>query len=128
MSNKTERKNKTNLEVNWPATGELFTVKDLLTINPGFVEITLRTRLDKAVKKDGLVTVVGTKNTGKGRPTTIHTMSPVSSDVLEKAYASGIQPPDVKPVAVLTVSAVPESSTAQEVSITVPSPSEMASV
>lgn len=95
--NKTDRKNKTNLVLNWPNHGSLFTIKDLLAANPEFKEITLRVRVDKAVKKENVVVVVGHKNVGKGRPTMILTMAPVTQEILDAAYASGIQPPDTTP-------------------------------
>lgn len=96
--NKTDRKNKTNLVMTWPEHGKLFTIKDLLAANPEFVEITLRVRVDKALKKDNTVSIIGYKNTGKGRPTMIMAMNPVTQDMLDAAYASGIQPPEIKPV------------------------------
>ena len=96
--NKTDRKNKTNLVMNWPEHGSLFTIKDLLAANPEFVEITLRVRVDRAIKKENAVSIIGYKNTGKGRPTMIMTMNPVSQELVDSAYASGIQPPDIKPV------------------------------
>lgn len=96
MSNKTDRKNKTNLSVNWPTHGECFTIAELLANNPDFVEITLRVRVDRAIKKDGMVKLVGHKNVGKGRPKMMLAMEPVSKELLEKAYnQDGIQPPDV---------------------------------
>jgi hypothetical protein len=96
--NKTDRKNKTNLIVTWPEHGKLFTIKDLMAANPEFVEITLRVRVDKAIKKDNTVAIVGYKNTGKGRPTMILAMAPVTQQMLDDAYATGIQPPEIKPV------------------------------
>lgn len=104
--NKTDRKNKTNLVMNWPEHGNLFTIKDLLAANPEFVEITLRVRVDKAIKKENTVAIIGYKNTGKGRPTMIMSMNPVTQELLDSAYASGIQPPEIKPiVSVIDVSA-----------------------
>jgi hypothetical protein len=96
--NKTDRKNKTNLIVTWPEHGKLFTIKDLMAANPEFVEITLRVRVDKAIKKDNTVAIVGYKNTGKGRPTMILAMAPVTQQMIDDAYATGIQPPEIKPV------------------------------
>lgn len=98
MNNKTDRKNKTNLNVVWPEHGKLFTIKDLHAANPEFVEITLRVRVDRAIKKDNTVTIIGYKNTGKGRPTMILAMSPVSQKMIDDAYATGIQPPEIKPI------------------------------
>jgi hypothetical protein len=97
--NKTDRKNKTNLVVNWPSQGNYFTVKELLEKhNPNFIEITLRVRVDKAIKKDKSVAIIGYKNVGKGRPTMILAMNPVTQDLLDRAYKDGIQPPEIKPL------------------------------
>lgn len=105
--NKTDRKNKINLTVNWPTNGSYFTVKELWEqYNPNFIEITLRVRVDKAIKKDKTVAIIGYKNVGKGRPTMILAMNPVTQDLLDKAYADGIQPPEIKPlVTVMDVTA-----------------------
>lgn len=116
--NKTDRKNKTNLTVTWPSHGTLFTIKELWASNPGFYEITLRVRIDKAIKKDRLVSVIGHKNVGKGRPTMILSMNPVSQELLDSAYASGIQPPEIKPlVTVASVTNTPPSDPQQEISL-----------
>jgi hypothetical protein len=96
--NKTDRKNKTNLVVTWPEHGKLFTIKDLLAANPEFVEITLRVRVDKAIKKERTVAVIGYKNTGKGRPTMMLAMAPITQEFLDAAYATGIQTPEIKPI------------------------------
>ncbi len=108
--NKTDRKNKTNLAIKWPENGKLFTIKELWKdYNPDFIEITLRVRLDKAIK-DKTVSVIGYKNVGKGRPITILAMNPITQELLDKAYADGIQPPEIKPlVTVLNVTSTPSS-------------------
>lgn len=115
--NKTDRKNKTNLVVTWPQHGNLFTIKDLLAANPDFVEITLRVRVDKAIKKDNAVAIIGYKNTGKGRPTMILSMTPVTQEMLDAAYATGIQPPDTKPV-VSVIDVTTPVSTSEPTSVT----------
>lgn len=97
--NKTDRKNKSNLAVVWPEHGKLFTIKDLWKdLNKDFIEITLRVRIDKAIKKDKTVAIIGYKNVGKGRPTMILAMNPITQELLDKAYADGIQPPEIKPL------------------------------
>ena len=96
--NKTDRKNKTNLIVTWPSHGNLFTIKDLLASNPDFIEITLRVRVDKAIKKDKSVAIIGYKNVGKGRPTMMLSMNPVTQEFVDAAYATGIQPPEIRPL------------------------------
>ena len=109
--NKTERNNKINL-VNWPEHNKLFTIKEFWKdLNPNSKEITLRVRLDNAIKKDKTVSVVGYKNTGKGRPIMILAMNPISQELLDKAYADGIQPPEIKPlVTVMEVKSIPTSA------------------
>lgn len=97
--NKTDRKNKTNLIVNWPASGGYFTIKDLLGMNPDFKEITLRVRVDRSIKKDKTVAILGYKNSGKGRPNMILAMHPVTQELLDKAYnQDDIQPTEVRPL------------------------------
>jgi hypothetical protein len=111
--NKTDRKNKKNLVVKWPETNKLFTLKDLIAMNSDFVEITLRTRLDKAIKKEKSVTIIGYKNTGKGRPVMILAMNPVTQEFIDAAYASDekIQPPETKPIASTIDSTTPVCTT-----------------
>jgi hypothetical protein len=119
--NKTDRKNKTNLNVTWPEHGKLFTIKDLMAANPEFVEITLRVRVDKAIKKDNTVAIIGYKNTGKGRPTMMLTMAPVTQQMLDDAYATGIQPPETKPiVSIIDVSTTESNPTTTDVAIDIP--------
>ena len=125
--NKTDRKNKTNLNVTWPAVGGCFTLTDLMALNPGFIQITLRVRLDNAIKKDKSVTLIGYKNFGKGRPKMILAMSPITQELLDKAYAEGVQPPEVRPIvsainSATTVSTTEEKSTSTEVSVDVSDP------
>lgn len=92
--NKTDRKNKTNLVVNWPTHGGHFTINELIALNPEFKTITLRVRVDNA-KKEGNVVEIGSKNMGKGRPQLVLAMAPVSKELLDKAYNQDkIQPPE----------------------------------
>ena len=88
--NKTTRKNKTNLTINWPANTEYFTMDSLQSLNPNFINITLRVRLTKAVAEEKIVAVIGTKNYGKGRPKLIMAMRPVLPCVLDKAKNDGV--------------------------------------
>ena len=92
---KTERKNKTNQVVLWPAHDEYFTIETLKQKNPHMLtssgsDITLRVRLSDAITKDKTVEVIGTKNLGKGRPRLAFVMTPVSTVALDKAKADGI--------------------------------------
>ena len=114
---KTQRKNNTNLTVVWPDTTAYFTIKDLLAMNPDFVEITLRVRLKKAIDELKTVGVIGTTNPGKGRPSLVFAMRPVLQTVLDSAKAAGVQLDDqTKLVNVMTVAA-PVAQT-----VTVPTP------
>ncbi len=124
--NKTDRKNKTNLNVTWPTTGGYFTIAELGIANPDFIEITLRVRVDKAIKKDGTVSVIGYKNSGKGRPKMILAMNPVSQELLDKAYADGVQPVESKSLVnimnvpapvVVTTPVAPEDHTVKGVDV-----------
>jgi hypothetical protein len=91
---KTQRKNKTNLVMTWPANDEYFTIKSLWKVlNPDFVEITLRVRLKKAIDGEGCpvsVKEIGYKNTGFGRPIKVFVTLPVNPLAVEKAKADGI--------------------------------------
>ena len=87
---KTQRKNNTNLNINWPPKDEYFTIKSLSALNPNFVNITLRVRLKKAIDEDKIVVAIGTRNNKKGRPELILAMSPVEPSVLEKTKNENI--------------------------------------
>lgn len=93
--NKTDRKNKTKMKLNWPTTGNYFTIKDLLVINPDFKPITLRVHVKTALEKDKIASVIGHRNQGKGRPEMIMAMNPVSQELLDNTYKEdNILPPD----------------------------------
>lgn len=83
---KTNRKNKTNLVVNWP-TG-WFTVDSLLADNAEFEKITLRVRVNKALE-DKSVAVIGTLKGSKGRPKLVFASTPVSQQTLIDAKSAG---------------------------------------
>ena len=85
--NKTGRKNKTKLVVNWPASH--FTIKELHALNPDFVEITLRVRLQGFLERSE-VTELGTLHMEKGRPKLVFAKSPVNAKVIESAKNSGV--------------------------------------
>jgi hypothetical protein len=109
--NKTDRKNKTDLTLAWPTSGGHFTIKDLQKLNPEFKEITLRVHVDRA-KKDKVVSVIGSRNQGKGRPEMILAMTPVEQKLLDQAYnVDGIVPLDGKPlISISEVGSVPVST------------------
>jgi len=114
---KTQRKNKTNLVMNWPANDDYFVItsgpdgsmksKSLWALNPDFIEITLRVRLKKAIEEDKTVIEIGSKNTGKGRPIKAFAMLPLNPLVVEKAKHDGIVPPDSKSTPIIQVSTNP---------------------
>ena len=84
---KTNRKNKTNLVVNWP-TG-WFTVDSLLADNSEFEKITLRVRVNKALE-DKSVSILGTLKGSKGRPKLVFATAPVSQETMVDAKSNGV--------------------------------------
>lgn len=97
LNRKTQRKNKTKQVISWPSNDEYFTITDLVQLNPHMLtgaskpsDITLRVRLAKAIKDDNLVSPIGQKNCGKGRPKVIYAMRPVKQIVIEKAKMDDI--------------------------------------
>lgn len=103
---KTTRKNKTNLSMHWPTNTEYFTIKSLMENNPNFVEITLRVRLKKAIDEEKLVSEIGYKNNGLGRPTLVFAMNPINPIVLEKAVKDNINLKSQSTVTVMEINAV----------------------
>jgi hypothetical protein len=91
MSNtkKTDRKNKTNLTVNWPSNDTYFGVSELTNLNSDFIAITLRVRLKNALD-EGVVTQIGTVHGGKGRPKLAFAMSPVTEAAITSARSAGV--------------------------------------
>jgi hypothetical protein len=91
MSNtkKTDRKNKTNLTVNWPSNDTYFGVSELTNLNKDFIAITLRVRLKNALD-EGVVTQIGTVHGGKGRPKLAFVMSPVTEAAITSARSAGV--------------------------------------
>ena len=91
MSNtkKTDRKNKTNLTVNWPSNDTYFGVSELTNLNSDFIAITLRVRLKNALD-EGVVTQIGTVHGGKGRPKLAFVMSPVTEAAITSARSAGV--------------------------------------
>lgn len=85
-----KEKNKVGAEVVWPVEGTLFSIKDLHQSNPSFVEITLRTKVTKAIENK-TISFVGSRNQKKGRPTMIFTVGPLTKDVLNKASDENVQ-------------------------------------
>jgi len=93
---KTNRKNKTNLIVNWPTgffvmetSTEHPHVEALTTYNPEFVPITLRVRLNIAIDEKH-TTKIGTLKNAKGRPKLVFAVAPVSIETVEAAKNAGV--------------------------------------
>lgn len=84
---KTNRKNKTNLTVNWPK--GWFTVDSLLADNSEFVKITLRVRIGNALNEKSLATL-GTLKGSKGRPKLVFSTAPVSAETVVSAKEAGV--------------------------------------
>jgi hypothetical protein len=94
---KTSRKNKTKQAISWPSHDTHFTINDLVKLNshmltsaPKPSDITLRVRLNKAINEENLVSVIGQKNCGKGRPQLVFSMRPIKQSSIDKAKADGI--------------------------------------
>ena len=88
MSKKTERKNKTNLNPNWPTT-PFFTIEDLQALNPDAKEITLRVRLN--TRRDDFEAVeIGTITGGQGRPKKVFAFMPVPEETYVLAESQKI--------------------------------------
>jgi hypothetical protein len=88
MSKKTERKNKTNLIVNWPTT-PLFTLEDVFALQPEAKKITLRVRLTKRIERQEVIEI-GCKTGGQGRPPKVFAFTPVSGTTWELAKSQKI--------------------------------------
>jgi len=102
MIKKTNRKNKTDLTVKWPST--YFSIDELNKLNPEFVNITLRVRLNKAIEAKQ-ITSIGTLHIGKGRPKLIFANLPVNETIIKNARTAGVMLGETyNSVAVATVS------------------------
>lgn len=106
-TNKTNRKNKTKLTINWPSS--YFTYDQLFAGNSHFVPITLRVRLKNASEK-GVVLELGTKNLGKGRPQSVYAVVPVSPETMEAAKDFGVMFHESLTVKVVDVKETVEST------------------
>ena len=86
--NKTDRKNKTNLNLEFPK-ASYFTIEELHRLNAEFVNITLRVRLMKAIEA-GEVIEIGNKTGGQGRPKKVFALTPVAKETFEEAKGKSI--------------------------------------
>jgi hypothetical protein len=89
MSKKTERKNKTNLVVNWPTT-PFFTLDEIFALQPDAKEITLRVRLSKEIEKCRAAEI-GCRTGGQGRPKKVFAFTPVPQATLDLARSQNVQ-------------------------------------
>ena len=99
--NKTGRKNKTNINVVYPA-DKHFTINELIASNPDCKPITLRVRLKKMVDSNE-IQELGTKHKSKGRPVLIFAKSPVSQSTLEAAKLDEVTFHDSLKISVATI-------------------------
>lgn len=83
IKNKTGRKNKTNLTITWPSSA-FFNIKDMFKANPDFVHITMRVRV-KSELENGKIKDIGVIHNGKGRPTNVYALAPVTPSTIAKA-------------------------------------------
>ena len=115
---KTNRKNKTNQVVTWPAS--YFTIEQLNKQNADFVNITLRVRLNKAIE-DKKVVELGVMQASKGRPKLVFACTPVEASVIESARTSGIiLLESFNSVKVTTISGLPTPTPATAEVVTTP--------
>jgi type III secretion system FlhB-like substrate exporter len=122
MSNKTNRKNRTNQTPNWPSSNGYFTVNELFQANPEIIKITLRVKLKKAIDEAKSIAVIGSKKGSHGRPSLVYAMTPVSQEVINKARSEGIDiVGDTDLVKVLEITPVNEA-TATPVQVSAPAP------
>jgi hypothetical protein len=85
---KTDRKNKTKQSVNW-IQGH-YTFSELHKKNSEIVEITLRTKINKAVENNAVVAIGTIPNRKqKGRPEVVYSSCPVTPEILESARNIG---------------------------------------
>ena len=84
--NKTDRKNKTNLNLEFPKT-PYFTIEELHQLNAEFVNITLRVRFMKVIEA-GEAIEIGNKTGGQGRPQKVFALTPVAKETFEEARKS----------------------------------------
>ena len=79
---KTDRKNKTGLNVKWPA--GIFTIEECHAANPEFINITLRVRIKNAIS-DGTLNEIGYLHNGKGRPRLVLVNGPITQEHVAEA-------------------------------------------
>lgn len=111
---KTQRKNKTKQVIVWPSNDDYFTVKSLVALNLHMLtsavkpsDITLRVRLNKAINEENLVSIIGHKNCGKGRPELVFAMKPVKQTAIDKAKTDNIMIDTPRLVPVMNISPQP---------------------
>ena len=93
MSKKTERKNRTDLVVNWPKPPYFTIIDDLFPMNSAAKHITLRVRLAKEIEA-GNVACIGQITGAQGRPKKVFAFTPVPQSTRELAKSNHIQPLD----------------------------------
>lgn len=113
-----KEKTKNVKDVNWPTNGELFTIKSLAELNTTIPEITLRVKVTKAIDS-GTVSLVGHKNTKKGRPSMVLTVGKITQSVLDAAIADKVTVDDSTKALVSVVNITTDVSTVDTTSPTV---------
>ncbi len=88
IKNKTGRKNKINQTYTWPVTG-FFTHKDLFALNPNNAKITMRVHVKSEIDC-GKIKDIGVLHNGKGRPTNVLVIAPVTSNIITNAANAGV--------------------------------------
>lgn len=84
IKNKTGRKNNTKQIVTWPSKAFFTHKDDLVKLNSNMIDITLRTKVMEAIEQ-GKVKEIGFMQNGKGRPSNVYAMAPVTAETIELA-------------------------------------------
>ena len=85
MAKKSKKK---SLVIEWPETP--FTIQDIQNMHPDAKNITLRFRINKAIRED-VIKYIGKNPTKVGRPTIVFAPCPVSSENLKLAQTQGVE-------------------------------------
>jgi hypothetical protein len=107
---KTDRKNKTGLNVNWP-TG-IFTIDECHKANPDFVNITLRVRIKNAITEN-VVNELGYLHNGKGRPCLMLVHGSITQEHVAEAKSRGVVLKPNLSVNVMNITAATEVKSAE---------------
>ena len=120
---KTQRKNKTKQVISWPSNDTYFTIDELVELNKNMLttsgsDITIRVRLNKAITEENLVSSIGQKSSGKGRPQLVFAMRPIKQSVIDLASKNGISVSMSKVLPVMEISTTSQHNVTPVTNIT----------